>query len=70
MDEFEFGWVGCWFLPPESCGDDDMTLSDDVITGFATDCVDNGEIWDSVFDDAWGGDVVFDASTEKEKSRH
>ena len=64
MDEFEFGWVICWFLPPESCGDDDITLSDDVITGFKTDCVDDGEIGDSVL---WGGDVVFDASTEIKK---
>ena len=55
MDEFEFGW----FLPLESCGDD-INLSDDVIIGFSTDCVDDGEL----FDEAWGGDVVFDASTE------
>ena len=55
MDEFEFGW----FLPLESCGDD-INLSDDVIIGFSTDCVDDGEL----LDEAWGGDVVFDASTE------
>ena len=68
-DEFEFCWVVWWlllnWLPPVSCGDDTIILSEDVMAwDFATNCwLDDGDIGVSTVEEAWGGDDVVDAST-------